>query len=99
MKPYKHLPKRTLALIWIYLQIIGTPVERLLNEENLWTFDRTDLEQAALFLILKNASHKDQSALQLRELISKHFTSDNELAQWSKDISEQVNVKIQLIST
>ena len=54
------MPKRTLALIWLYLQIIGIPVERLLAESNLWMFDRTDLEKAAVFLILKNPTYKDQ---------------------------------------
>ena len=84
------MPKRTLALIWLYLQIIGNPVEPLLAEENLWSFDRSDLENAALFLMLKNASHREESALEIRELISSHFTSDNDLAKWSKNISEKV---------
>ena len=60
MKPFKNLPKRTLALIWLYLQIIGTPVERLLTEENLWTLDRNDFEKACLFLMLRNATKKDE---------------------------------------
>ena len=81
---------KALALIWIYLQIMGTPVERMLAEENLWTFDRNDFEKACLFLVLENAVYRDESALQMRELISKHFTSENELALWSKDICEKV---------
>ena len=60
LKPYQQLPKRTLALIWLYLQIIGTPVERLLEEEDLWTFDRNDFEKASIFLILRNATKKDE---------------------------------------
>ena len=79
-----------MALIWLYLQIIGAPVERLLAEEDLWTFDRNDFEKAALFLILKNASYRDQSALEMGKLISIHFTSENELADWSKETSEKV---------
>jgi len=90
IKPDQDLPKRTLALIWLYLQIIGTPVERMLAEENLWTFDRNDFEKACLFLMLENAVYREKSALQLRELISKHFSSENELALWSKDIFEKV---------
>ena len=54
------MPKRTLALIWLYLQIIGIPVERLLAESNLWTFDRNDFEKAAVFLMLRNPAYKDQ---------------------------------------
>ena len=80
-----------MALIWLYLQIIGAPVERLLSEEDLWTFDRNDFEKATMFLILKNASHRDQSALEMRKLISMHFTTENELAEWSKETSEKVN--------
>ena len=90
LKPEKDLPKRTLALIWIYLQILGTPVKRMLAEENLWTFDRNDFEKACLFLVLENTVYREESALQMRELISKHFTSENELALWSKDICEKV---------
>ena len=77
-------------MIWLYLQIIGNSVERLLAEEDLWSLNRTDLENAALFLILKTASHREESALQMRELISSHFTSDNDLVQWTKDTSEKV---------
>ena len=80
-----------MALIWLYLQIIGLPVERLLLEKDLWTFDRNDFEKATMFLILKNASHRDQSALEMRKLISMHFTTENELAEWSKETSEKVN--------
>ena len=91
LKPSKHLPKRTLALIWLYLKIIGTPVERLLSEENLWNFDRNDFEKACLFLVLDNAVNQDKSALQMRELILSHFTTENELAVWSKSVCEEVN--------
>ena len=90
IKPDKYLPNRTRALIWLYLQIIGKPVERMLAEEKLWTFDRNDFEKACLFLVLENAVYRDESALQMRELISKHFTSETELALWSKDFCEKV---------
>ena len=60
MKPRKNLPKRALALIWLYLKIIDTPVGRLFSEENLWTFDRNDFEKASVFLILRNATNKDE---------------------------------------
>ena len=60
MKPFKNLPKRTLVLIWLYLKIIDTPVERLLSEEDLWTFDRNDFEKASVFLILRNATKTDE---------------------------------------
>ena len=66
----------------------------MLAEENLWTFDRNDFEKACLFLMLENTFYRDGSALQMRELISKHFTSENELALWSKDICEKVILAI-----
>jgi len=53
-----------LALIWLYLQIIGAPVERLMLEEDLWTFDRNDFEKACIFLVFnvtgKNFTRQDQ---------------------------------------
>ena len=85
-------------MIWLYLQIIGNSVERLLKEEDLWSFDRSDLENAAMFLILKNASHREESSLQMRELIASHFTSDIDLVQWSKDTIEKVHNFILRIS-
>ena len=69
------------------------PVERVLAEKNLWTFDRNHFEKACLFLMLENTVYRDESALQMRDLISKNFTSENELAIWSKDICEKVGEK------
>ena len=40
--------------------------------------------------MFSNAFYRDESALQMKELISKHFTSENELALWSKEIYEKV---------
>ena len=80
-------------MIWLYLQIIGAPAQRLLSEKELWTFDRNDLEKACLFLVLDNAVNQDESALQMRELISKHFLTESELALWSKDICQKVSIK------
>ena len=86
-----------MALIWLYLQIIGIPVERLLLEKDLWTFDRNDFEKAAIFLIMKNASRRDESALEMRELISQHFTSEFDLVEWTKETSEKVNLRIMIL--
>ena len=83
-----------MALIWIYLQIIGPPVERLLSEEGLWAIDRTDFEKASLFLLLKNPSYQDPTALQMRELISVHFTGENEFTQWVNYANEKVIFKL-----
>ena len=91
LKSEKTLPKRTLAMIWLYLQIIGAPAQRFLSEKDLWTFDRNDFEKACLFLVLDNAVNQDESASQMRELISKHFTSENELSIWAKDICQKVS--------
>ena len=93
LKTFKNLPKRTLSLIWIYLQIIGAPVERLLEEKDLWTFDRNDFEKACLCLTFKKAI-RDPSVLQMRELILEHFSNESELTEWSKDIYEKVIIFI-----
>ena len=79
----------TLALIWLYLQIIGKSTERFLNETNFWTFDRTDFKIAVACLVF-NDDKMDQTALKMKELISKHFQSDKELFDWSRAIFDQV---------
>ena len=79
-----------MALIWIYFQIIGPAAERLLTEERLWTIDRTDFERASLFLLLKNPLYQDPTALEMRELISVHFTGVNEFAEWVDFANEKV---------
>ena len=63
LEPCKNLPKRTLALIWLYLKIIDTPVQRLLSEKDLWTFDRNDFEKASVFLILRTATKMDKRSV------------------------------------
>ena len=89
LKPNKHLPKITSALIWIYLQIIGKPIEDLLEQKNLWKFGRSDFEKACFCLTFKNAA-RDSSALEMVQLISEHFTCDSALTEWSKDIYKKV---------
>ena len=88
---FKEISKKTYALIWLYLQIIGKPNEKLHNELR-WTFDRTDFKGAVTCLMLDDEEEMDKTALQMKGLISKHFDSDKELAIWSKDIFKQVNV-------
>ena len=78
-------------MIWLYLQINGKPSEKLQNEL-LWTFDRTDFKSAVTCLMLDDGEETDKTALQMKELISKHFENDKQLTDWSKDIFKQVNV-------
>ena len=84
-----------MALIWLYLQINGKPNEKLLKEENIWTFHRDDFKSAVTCLILYDEKEKDKLALQMKELISKQFETDKELTEWSKDIFKQVTVILQ----
>ena len=84
-------------MIWLYLQIIGAPAQRCLSEKDLWAFDRNDFEKACLFLMIDNAVNQDESASEMRKLISKHFTSEDELALWSKDICQNVTINYSLI--
>lgn len=77
-------------MVWLYLQIFGPSVERLLSEKCLWMFTRDDFEKAALFLLLKNPTSRDSSAVEMRKLISNHFESEMELTQWAQYLNEKV---------
>ena len=93
----KDISKKTYALIWLYLQINGKPSEKLQNELR-WPsmgFDRNDFKSAITCLILDDEEETDKTALQMKGLISKHFDSDKELADWSKDNFKQVNLIFQ----
>ena len=59
----------------------------------MWTFDRDDFKSAVTCLILYDEEEKDKMALQMKELISKHFETDRELTDWSKHIFKEVIVK------
>ena len=45
--------------------------------------------------MLHDEEEMDTAALQMKELISKHFETDNELSIWSKDIFKQVAIVFQ----
>ena len=90
MKLPKDLPKRTLALMWLYLQIIGKPTEKFLNETNFWTFSRKDFKSAITCLMLNDEEEMDETAFTMKELISNHFDNDKELAEWSRTFFDQV---------
>ena len=89
IKNFKSISKKTIALVWFYLQINGKPNEKLINEL-LGMFDRNDFNSALLCLMLQDEEEMDTAALQMKELISKHFETENELSNWSKDIFKQV---------
>ena len=93
VKRIKNIPKQTLALIWLYLQIIGKPVESLMNETNVWTFNRRDFKNSITYLILNDEQETDETSIKMRELISNHFQTDKELTDWSKEIFKQVRLK------
>ena len=75
--------------MWLYLHVIGKSTEKFINEINLWTFDRTDFKNAVACLVFDD-DQMDQTALKLKELISRHFHSDRELVDWSRDAFAQV---------
>ena len=84
-----------MALIWLYLHKIGKPVERLLSEQSLWQFDRDTFELACSCLAFKNTA-RNPSALEMREMISRYFATETELAEWSSDMYEKVISKIMI---
>ena len=85
-----------IALVWFYLQINGKPNEKLIDEL-LGVFDRNDFKSALIWLMLHDEEEMDITALQMKELISKHFETENELSIWSKDIFKQVVIVFQRI--
>ena len=93
-KKIKNISKRVIALVWFYLQINGKPNEKLIDEL-LGVFDRNDFNSALLWLMLHDEEEMDIMALEMKELILKHFQSKNELSNWSKDIFNQVGIVCQ----
>ena len=94
------VPKETLALVWIYLHIIGKPADQLLDthflnincSRGLFDFLRKDFKTAIACLMLDDDGETDSTVLNMRDLILKHFKSEKELADWSKDIFKQVTL-------
>ena len=79
-----------MALIWLYLQIIGKPTEKFQFEVNFWTFDRNDFKNASATLMLNDVDERDETVITMKKLISKHFDNDIEFIKWTKDTFEQV---------
>ena len=78
-----------MALVWFYLQINGKPNEKLIHEL-LWTFTDNDFNRAFIWLMMDDEEGMNETELQMKKLISKHFENDQEIAHWSKDIFKQV---------
>ena len=91
------VPKETLALIWIYLHIIGKPADQFLNNRKLFDFQRKDFKSAIACLMLDDDGETDSTVVNMKDLILKHFKSEKELADWSKDIFKQVAIIFQRI--
>ena len=89
----KDLPKQTLALMWLYLQIIGKSTIKFIKEKNFWTFDRNDFKSAVACLVFDD-DEMDETALKMKELIAKHFQSDRELVDWSRAAFVRVTLPI-----
>ena len=76
-------------MVWLYLQINGKPNEKLIDELR-WTFDDNDFNRAFIWLMMDDEEGMNETELQMKKLISKHFENDQKLAHWSKDIFKQV---------
>ena len=92
LKTIKDIAKQTSALVWLYLNIIGKPADQFLNHSGLFDFLRKDFKSAVACLILDDDGETDPSAINMKELISKHFKNERELTDWSKDIFKQVTL-------
>ena len=86
------VPKETMALVWIYLHIIGKPADQFLNKRGLFDFQRKDFKSAIACLMLDDDGETDSTALNMKDLILNHFKSEKELTLWSKDIFKQVTL-------
>ena len=76
--------------MWLYLQIIGKPTEKFQHETNFWTFNRTQLRNAITCLVFNDEVEMDETAVKMKELISKHLKTDKKLFDWSRAIFDQV---------
>ena len=86
---FKKISKKTMALVWFYLQINGKPNEKLIDEL-LEMFDRNDFNSVLIWLMVDDEEGMNETELQMKKLILKHFENDQELAHWLKDIFKQV---------
>ena len=90
-KPFKDLPKQTWALIWLYLHLVGKPAEPLLLVNNLWTFNRVDFKNALMTLWLNDKDEKEDTILQMKDLISKHLPTNKKIGDWARDMFVKVH--------
>ena len=67
--------------------MIGKSTEKF--NENVWFFNRTDFKSAVACLVFDD-DEIDETTLKMKGLISRHFQSDKELADWSRDAFVQV---------
>ena len=80
-----------MALVWFYLQIHGKPNEKLISEL-LEMFDRDAFNSALIWLMLHDETGMNKTDLEMKRLIWKHFETDAELTDWSKNIFEEVSI-------
>ena len=55
-------------------------------------FDRNDFNSALIWLMLHDETGMDKTDLEMKQLISKHFETGTELADWSKCIFKEVTI-------
>ena len=83
--------------MWLYLQIFGKGVEYVLNEPNIWTFLLEDFKSAVACLMMHvDDTVMHSTAIKMKRLISKHFQTDKELIDWSKDALQKVFLQIHM---
>ena len=80
-----------MALVWFYLQIHGKPNEKLISEL-LEMFDRDAFNSALIWLMLHDEAGMNETELQMKLLISKHFETNTELTDWAKYIFKEVTI-------
>ena len=80
----------TLALIWLYLQIFGKPVEPLLLNV-LWNFDNENFSRAIKTLTQDQVIENDAVTFAMKQLIVNRLKSHNQcVKEWTNDIYKDI---------
>ena len=92
-KMKNDISDETLALIWIYLQTVGKPVESLLMKRGLWNFDKRDFKSAILTVTWDEVIENDKVILTIKRLIVNRLKSQNQYpVKWLKDLYNEVGI-------
>jgi len=85
LKEMKDIPGTALALIRMYLQVLGKPGERMFKEQ-IWCFTRKDFKNAITSLLLNDDDDNNELVLKMVNVVRMHFNDEQQIFEWTKDI-------------